>query len=174
MEPSPQLRFTRLWMLAQPVVISVLSAQLRDQQAVDDVMQEVALAAFQALSGFDERRSFTAWVVGIAQHKAVDWLRRHGPRRLGIHDDQALATLAQVAQELEQEFSARELALHGCLEVISGRSREVVRLHYAEAKPVSEIATLLGLSVANVKVMLHRVREVLRTCVERRLAADGR
>ena len=57
--------------------------------------------------------------------------------------------------------------------MIAGRSREVVRLHYAEAKPVAEIATKLGLSVANVKVMLHRVREVLRTCVERRLAADG-
>ena len=83
MEPSPQFRFTQLWMQAQPVVVSVLTAQLRDRTAVEDVMQEVALAAFQALPGFDERRSFTGWVVGIAQHKAVDWLRRNGPRRSG-------------------------------------------------------------------------------------------
>lgn len=173
MEPSLHLRFTRSWMQAQPVVVSVLTAQLRDAAAVEDVMQEVALAAFQALAGFDERRSFTGWVVGIAQHKAVDWLRRHGNRRLGIRDDQALATLAAVAAELEQEFSSRELALHGCLEVLTGRSRDIVRMHYIEATPIADMATRLGLSVVNVKVMLHRVREVLRTCVERRLAVDG-
>jgi len=174
MEPSPQFRFTQLWMQAQPVVVSVLTAQLRDRTAVEDVMQEVALAAFQALPGFDERRSFTGWVVGIAQHKAVDWLRRNGPRRSGVSDQQALATLALVAAELEQEFSARELALHGCIDVLTGRSRDLVRLHYAEQQPVAAMAGQLGVSVANVKVMLHRVREVLRTCVERRLAADGR
>jgi RNA polymerase sigma-70 factor (ECF subfamily) len=175
MDPvSPHLRFTRLWMQAQPVVVSVLTAQLRDHAAVEDVMQEVALAAYQALDGYDEARSFTGWAVGIAQHKAVDWLRRNGPRRLVIQDEQALATLAQVAAELEGEFTARELALHGCLEVLAGRPRDLVRLHYAEDKPLAEIATALGLSLANVKVMLHRVREALRACVERRLSAEGR
>jgi RNA polymerase sigma-70 factor (ECF subfamily) len=171
---EPQLRFTRLWLPAQPVVVSMLAARVGDRAAVEDLVQEVALAAFEHLAQYDESRSFTAWVLGIASHKAVDWLRRNGPKRLVIRDQQALATLMQVGVELERELSDRELALHGCLEVLQGRAREVVRHHYVDERPVAEIAGVMNLSVANIKVMLYRVREALRACVEKRLSAEGR
>lgn len=175
MEPSADhLRFTRLWMQAQPVVTSLLTLRLRDRAAVDDLTQEVALAALQGFAEYDATRSFTAWTVGIAQHKAIDWLRRNGARKLVITDEEALATLATVGAELDRELSERELALHGCVEVLTGRGRDVVRLHYAEGLPLTDIADRLSLSLANVKVILHRIREALRACVERRLAAEGR
>ena len=166
------LIFTRHWMLAQPVVISMLIARMGDRTAVDDVAQEVAIAAFAQWDSYDSRRSFTSWVLGIAQHKAVDWLRRFGPKRMVIQDTEALETLMQVAAEMEREFHDRELALHGCLDVLEGRMRDIVRYHYVEARPVSEIAGLMQVSVANVKVLLYRVREALRACVEKRLAAE--
>lgn len=175
MDPSADhLRFTKLWMQAQPVVVSMLTLRLRDRAAVDDLTQEVALAALQAFAEFDAARSFTAWTVGIAQHKAIDWLRRNGTRRLVITDEEALATLAAVGAELDRELSDRELALHGCVEVLVGRGRDVVRLHYAEGLPLADIAERQGLSLANVKVTLHRIREALRACVEKRLAGQGR
>ncbi|HEX3133086.1 MAG TPA: RNA polymerase sigma factor [Planctomycetota bacterium] len=170
---EPQLRFTRMWLPAQPVVVSVLAARVGDRVAVEDLVQEVALAAFQQLEQYDESRSFTAWVLGIAQHKAIDWLRRNGPKRLIIRDEQALATLMQVGAELDRELSDRELALHGCLDVLQGRAREVVHHHYVDERPVAEIAITMNLSVANIKVMLYRVREALRACVEKRLSAES-
>lgn len=175
MDPSADhLRFTRLWMQAQPVVVSMLTLRLRDRAAVDDLTQEVALAALQGFSEFDATRSFTAWTTGIAQHKAVDWLRRNGARKLVITDEEALATLTAVGAELDRELSERELALHGCVEVLAGRGRDVVRLHYAEGLPLADIAERLGLSLANVKVTLYRIREALRACVEKRLAGERR
>lgn len=169
-----QFHFTRLWLPAQPVVVSMLAARIGDRAAVEDLVQEVALAAYQQLAAYDESRSFTAWVLGIANHKAIDWLRRNGPKRLVIRDEQALATLMQVGAELDRELSDRELALHGCLEVLQGRAREVVRHHYVDERPVADIATAMGLSVANIKVMLYRVREALRDCVEKRMSAENR
>jgi RNA polymerase sigma-70 factor (ECF subfamily) len=169
-----QFQFTRLWLPAQPVVVSMLAARVGDRSAVEDLVQEVALAAFQQLASYDQSRSFTAWVLGIANHKAIDWLRRNGPKRLVIRDEQALATLMQVGAELERDLSDRELALHGCLEVLQGRAREVVRHHYVDERPIADIATTMGLSVANIKVMLYRVREALRECVEKRLSAESR
>jgi RNA polymerase sigma-70 factor (ECF subfamily) len=171
---DPQLHFTRLWLPAQSVVVSMLAARIGDRSAVEDLVQEVALAAFQQLPTYDESRSFTAWVLGIAQHKAVDWLRRHGPKRLVIRDEQALATLMQVGVELDRELNDRELALHGCLEVLQGRARDVVRHHYVDERPIADIATVMNLSVANIKVMLYRVREALRDCVEKRISAENR
>lgn len=167
------LRFTRFWTQAQPVVVSMLTLRLRDRAAVDDLTQEVALAAFKAFASYDETRSFTTWAVGIAHHKVVDWLRRNGSRRLVITDAQALATLAEVGAELERELGDRESALHGCLEVLTGRSRDLIQLHYVEDLPTAAIADRLGMTAVNVKVMLHRIREALRTCVERRIASEG-
>ena len=80
-----QLRFTRLWLPAQPVVVSVLAARIGDRVAVEDLVQEVALAAFKQLHQYDESRSFTAWVLGIAQHKAIDWLRKKGITKAGVN-----------------------------------------------------------------------------------------
>src|SRR5687768_4508167 len=108
---EPQLRFTRLWLPAQPVVVSMLAARIGDRAVVEDLVQEVALGAFQKLADYDETRSFTAWVLGIANHKAIDWLRSNGPKRRVIRDEQALATLMQVGAELERDLSDRELAL---------------------------------------------------------------
>jgi RNA polymerase sigma-70 factor (ECF subfamily) len=173
MEPS-QLTFTRLWLMAQPVVHSLLVARLGDRMAVDDVAQEVALAAFQRLESYDDTRSFTAWALGIAHHKATDWLRLHGPRRLVITDEQALATLIQVGADMERELHDREFALHGCLEVLQGRARDVIHLFYIEEKSVHDISSALEMSVSHVKVMLHRVREALRDCVGKRLASEQR
>jgi RNA polymerase sigma-70 factor (ECF subfamily) len=171
---EPQLRFTRLWVTAQPVVVSMLTARIGDRAAVEDLAQEVAMGAFQNLADYDGTRSFTAWVLGIANHKAIDWLRRNGSKRMVIRDQQALATLMEVGAELDRELGEREVALHGCLEVLQGRAREVVRHHYVDERPVAEIAGLMNLSVANIKVMLYRVREALRACVEKRLSAEGR
>jgi Sigma-70 region 2 len=61
--------------IGDPVIVSMLSARMGDRAAV----QEVALTAFQKLADYDETRSFTAWVLGIANHKAIDWLRANGP-----------------------------------------------------------------------------------------------
>ncbi|GDY11473.1 DNA-directed RNA polymerase sigma-70 factor [Planctomycetota bacterium] len=172
-ESSDPLRFTRLWTQAQPVVVSMLTLRLRDRTAVDDLAQEVALAAFQGFAGYDDSRSFTSWVVGIAQHKAVDWLRRNGSHRLVVTDVQALATLAEVGAELDRELGDRASALHGCLEVLVGRPRTLIHLHYVEDLPTTTIAERMGLTVSNVKVLLHRIRAGLRACVERRLHVAG-
>jgi RNA polymerase sigma-70 factor (ECF subfamily) len=134
----------------------------------------VALAAYQGFAGFDGARSFTAWALGIAHHKAIDWMRRNGPHKLAITDERALEALAEAALSMDRELGDRESALHGCVEVLAGRSQELVRLHYAEAMPLEETGTRLGLTLANTKVLLYRLRLALRDCVERRLARELR
>lgn len=47
------------------------------------------------------------------------------------------------------------------------KQREVCVLHYVLDKPLSEIATTLGVSEGTIKTQLHRVRTVLATLVER-------
>lgn len=164
-----ELHFTRLWMQAQPAVASTLAALIRDPHAVDDLIQEVAVAAFHGFAGFDVTRNFTGWAIGIARHKATDWYRA---RDTAIPFDMAVMDqLAATCERLAPELSARELALHACLSQLGQRAKEVLRLRYAEDHDLQLLAQSIGISTTHAKVILHRAREALRACIERRLPA---
>jgi RNA polymerase sigma-70 factor (ECF subfamily) len=64
-------------------------------------------------------------------------------------------------------------ALQECLERLPGRARELVRLRYFDELSAEEIARRTGANGASLRVMLQRVREQLRECIERRMQAEG-
>jgi RNA polymerase sigma-70 factor (ECF subfamily) len=163
------LRFTHLWVEAQPAVTSALLLLVRDRLAVEDIQQEVALAAYNSFDSYDAERSFTGWVLGIAKHKAVDWMRRNAGARRTQLDMSLIADLVDTAGDMAGEFAVRELALQRCIPELSERSQKVLRLRYVEDMPHEAIAEATNLNVNNVKVVLHRARQALRACIERRI-----
>lgn len=168
-EGRDELAFTRQWMAAQPAVASTLGAMVGDHHAVDDLLQEVSLAAYRNLERFDPERDFTGWVIGIARHKAVDWLRRRG-REMPM-DETTLASLTDTACALGDELAAREAALHRCLSRLGARAQELLRRRYRDEQPVAEAARAMGIGLSHAKVLLHRSRVALRRCIDRQLAA---
>jgi RNA polymerase sigma-70 factor (ECF subfamily) len=168
-----QESFDRRWRQVSPAVEGFLYCLLRDYTAVDDVAQEVAVTAFGQIASYDEQRDFTAWILGIARNKAHEHMRRTSTRRR-IVTLAASETLAQVAAELQPEAGVREEALRACLDELPARSGRLVRLHYGEGHALAAVAAEVGVTMANIKVMLHRIRRALRECIERRLAAEGK
>ena len=172
-EDRDELLFTRLWVAAQPAVASTLVVLLRDRHAVEDALQEAALAAYRSFADYDTGRSFTAWAIGIARHKAIDALRRRGGSA-ALLDAVAIDGLVDAATRLVPELGPRELALHACLGGLTARAHEALRLRYVEDHDLAGIAALLRISVNHAKVVLHRAREALRACIDRRLQAEAR
>ncbi len=53
------------------------------------------------------------------------------------------------------------------LDRLAPADRALIALYYEEERPVAEVAEITGLSVANVKVKLHRTRALLRKYMEK-------
>jgi RNA polymerase sigma-70 factor (ECF subfamily) len=53
-----------------------------------------------------------------------------------------------------------------CLEALPAQLREVIERHYFQEQSGAEIAAVLQLTLANVKVRLFRARQHLNTCLE--------
>jgi len=51
---------------------------------------------------------------------------------------------------------------------VRGRQRDILNRFYHLGQQAGDIATATGLAVGHVRVLLHRLRTVLRECVERR------
>lgn len=162
-------RFDQLWRDSQAAVRGLLAALVNDPATVDDLLQEVAMVTWRRLPDYDTSRPFTAWAIGVARTCAMAWRRTHATR-LRIYSEAAIEALAAAAERLAPELSAREVALERCLDAVPERGREILRLRYAEDCEPGEIALRLRLQAGHVRVLLNRLRDGLRTCIERRLA----
>ena len=60
-------QFEDLWTRSEPGVRAFLAACCRDAAVVQDLSQEVAMAAWQKHDQDDATRDFHTWVVGMAR-----------------------------------------------------------------------------------------------------------
>src|SRR5688572_9187586 len=58
-----------------PAVRVFLASHLRDAGAIDDLVQDVFLRAFDRLNTMREGTAFRAWLLGIARNRALEHLR---------------------------------------------------------------------------------------------------
>jgi len=163
--------FLKRYLQAQPSIRAYVLSVVRDFHVTEDVLQEVAVAAWEKYEAYDPARPFVGWVLGVAHHKSVDSLRARKPRLL-LPDDIA-ARLAQDAAELSEEAAERRKVLAGCVAKLTDEVRKIVHLRFEENLDSHEIARREGKSLAAVSKMLTRARAFLIRCTERSLAVDG-
>ena len=84
-----------------------------------------------------------------------------------------MTALGEATEELEEEMSDQEVAMQQCMQKVKGRSWDVLQLTYFEDNKSHEVASLLDLSPGNVRVILKRVRDSLKKCIEQRLAGEA-
>ena len=134
--------------------------QLRNKEDAMDLTQNIFLAAFRALSGYDRRKaSFRTWLYRIAANKVID-LRRHvQPVQLPLED---------LDLPVPEDYAARiqDRALLEQIErYVSGLDPElqaVFRLRLYGERTFLEIAAALGQTESAVKSQYHRLLQQIR------------
>ena len=122
----------------------------------EDLTQEVFIGLAQTVSGFTgTTEQFPAWLRRIAVRAALMRIRS-GRRRREVDVDSAAT--------LESRFDdvVARVTLEAALAQLSQEHRAVFLLKEVEGYCHAEIAELLGISVANSEVRLHRARRQLR------------
>lgn len=160
-----------LWMEVQPSLMLFLSAVVRDSHARDDIQQEVARTVVERFSNYDRTRPFTPWVLGVARICISKYFRVHQKMPV-VLDEGIIGKLAQEVPNLETELEDRKLALKTCLENLRGNARQIIRLRYLDELGMEAVAEKVGLTRNAVRVALHRARNILAGCIQRKLAQD--
>jgi RNA polymerase sigma-70 factor (ECF subfamily) len=87
-----------------------------------------------------------------------------------VFDSEAIERLAEAFETVGTEQSRRLDHLHDCLQTLEGRSRRICDLRYRDDLKPAAIAAAVGMSANAVAQALHRIREQLRQCIERKSA----
>ena len=135
---------------------------IRQPDAVEDVTQMVFIKMFRRLSRLRDPAVFESWLFTLARNTALDFIRRRKCRPLTVGLDDQVNRIADPRNETAVP------------EILAALDRALLRLNSLDRSLVSqfvrgdsygEIARRAGISLASVKVRLHRVRPFLRTTV---------
>ncbi|HLJ95652.1 MAG TPA: RNA polymerase sigma factor [Gemmataceae bacterium] len=146
---------------------TVVFARLGERHAVEEVMQEVALAAVAQQAPLIDRSRVAAWLYRLAVRQALLYRRRLGRQRklLGNYagrqrPDGGLFVSADPLDRLLQ-FERCEM-VRSCLRRLPSRDAEILLLKYTEDWSYRELALHLGVSESAIQARLHRARQRLR------------
>lgn len=147
--------FSELWYEYRTRLRGYIAKRVRNDSAVDDLLQEVFLKAHEGLPALRSSGSITAWLYRIAANTIVDYYR--GQKSWEELPDEL------AAPEPEHDH-VRELA--ACLQPFIATLPEAYRtaliLSEIDGLPQKEVARRLGVSYSGAKSRVQRGREKLR------------
>jgi RNA polymerase sigma-70 factor (ECF subfamily) len=132
---------------------------------VDDLLQEIFLAALVSLERFQGRSSLRAWLHGIARHKVEDHYRQQLRHPEGVPDDDlesesALALEPPFDESLDRE--RLETRTRQVLESLPDPYRAALLWRYWEGRNAQEMAMRTGKSEKAIERLLARARQQFR------------
>jgi RNA polymerase sigma-70 factor (ECF subfamily) len=164
----------RLLMRAQEVAFRFSLLVCGKPDDAEDVMQEALLKTYRYVARIREPAAFRAWLYRTVRNACLIKRRRHvgEPAHVeslegGLADDGGEATPIDVADRAKRPDEVAintwlGRRLRAALATLPPADRMIVLLREIEGLSTREVATVTGLSEANVKTRLHRARARLR------------
>ena len=151
-------------------ILGYIASMVKDTMLAEDLTQETFLRAYRRRDSLREPGAETAWLYRIATHVSLDRLRQ-AARRARQESDTELdqvdvpepdsPSLQQTVEQAEMSSCVQRYLIR-----LPDSYRAVILLHDMEELTAPEIARLLGVSLATVKIRLHRARQKLRSALQ--------
>jgi len=174
--------FTELVRRYHLTLVKVARYYVASAASAEDVAQDTWIAVIKGIESFEGRSSFKTWLLRICANRARTFgVREH--RSIPVDPNESGPSVA--AHRFDQggmwseppvpftdaidsrlDNAALLHAVRDAIEALGEPQQAVVTLRDVEGLSTQEVATLLGLSEANVRVILHRGRARVREIVE--------
>ncbi len=140
---------------------------LGDAEEVKEATQETFLRVFRHLRRFDEQLDFFGWLFRITVNVCRDIEKRRRRRWIFAPADDG-ASIASNARGADDALMAKDDAalLTRAIDALPKKERLAVILREVQELPTEEVATILGISPATVRVQVSKARGKLRVWIE--------
>ena len=148
---------------------SAIRKMVKDEDDIDDLVQESFIKAFRALNSYQSNFLFASWIYRIASNTCIDFLRKKRFATFSI-DKPISNSDDDLSFEIEDnsfhpEFdilsSERKTILNNAIEELPDNYREIIKLRHDEDLDYKEISERLQMPLGTVKAHLFRARKIL-------------
>lgn len=145
---------------------SMLKRMLKNEFEAEEVLQDCFLKAYNSLVNFKGESKFSTWFYRIVYNSALTKLSSQKRKT------ETEMTSVEDHFNLESEYSSDEIEkkdvshlIHKTISKLPERYSAIITMFYLDEMTIDEISDVMGLTVSNVKVMLHRSRNALRDLI---------
>ena len=155
MKNVKEKQFEELVKQYKRTIYSVCYMFSRDKEEINDLFQEILVRLWLGFDLFEQRSSVNTWVYRIALNTAINSDKRARLR------PQTVPLSTDIDPYDPQDSSLEQVRqLYALINQLDVMDRGLVLL-WLEGIGYDEIAAIMGITVANVGIKLHRIKEKL-------------
>ena len=155
MKSAKEMQFEELVKQYKRTIYSVCYMFSRDKEEINDLFQEILVRLWLGFDQFEQRSSVNTWVYRIALNTAINSDKRAKRR------PQTVPLSTDIDPYDPQDSSLEQVRqLYALINQLDVMDRGLVLL-WLEGIGYDEIAAIMGITVANVGIKLHRIKEKL-------------
>lgn len=160
----------------QEKTFNYVYSQVKDYDEAFDITQEIFIMTIEALRSFRRESKFSTWFYSIMVNYCKNYRKKN--RRYSLVPINGSKGDEEYNLQLtdERENPEKEVIMNDSLRILREEIsrlpddyRDILMLRDIEGLSYNEVAEILGISLSNVKVRIHRGREFLKN----RLLARG-
>jgi RNA polymerase sigma-70 factor, ECF subfamily len=141
----------------------------RNYHLAEDVFQDTFVKANQRSEKYDSKEHLINWFRVAARNRTIDLIRSTEGRYTGL-SQQTLEALEEDWSAVVHVQSADAMdALAGCLDGLSEKNSEIIRLRYFENRDCQTISRLMNRKIKAIYQSIFRIQKHLEKCVNERL-----
>ncbi len=134
-----------------------------NQDAADDVTQEIFLRVVRAIDRFERRSAFSTWLFRIAMNTVHSYIKTRGASRFEFCDDlPAELTVSRLAPEGPVLLAELTTAIQAALAQLSPQLRAAVVLVCLQGQTAAEAASIEDCSTDTMYWRIHEARRILK------------
>jgi RNA polymerase sigma-70 factor (ECF subfamily) len=140
--------FAELYDLYAPPVYNYLLRLVNESTVAEEILQDVFLAMWRGAHRFREEAKVKTWLLRIAHHQAVSWLRR---TRAVLWTDEELDADGHDSVEEHLALSWQIDRVRAALGQLTPAHRAVIELTFVQGLSYAEIAEVMNCPMGTVK-----------------------
>jgi RNA polymerase sigma-70 factor (ECF subfamily) len=162
--------FRDLVLATQRSLTLSIASHASSREMIEEVLQETYVTAFEKIAQYRMEGSFMPWLKAIARNRLyLIWRERKRTASLH-HEDLDHVLVDRRLEDLDQDADLRALEarrLEACLGKLPARARLLLERRYCDDLPLPQLAQQFKKTTAVLSVTLYRLRQQLRSCIER-------
>jgi RNA polymerase sigma-70 factor (ECF subfamily) len=148
---------------------TMLKRMLKNDFDAEEVLMDCFLKAYNNISSFKFESKFSTWFYRIVYNTALTKLsstkRKIENEMSSINDLHYLESKYNADDFIKEDNS---VFIKKIVNELPPKNAAVITMYYLEEMTTEEISDVLQISISNVKVILHRSRNLLREIIEKR------
>jgi RNA polymerase sigma factor (sigma-70 family) len=130
---------------------------VKNREDAKDITQDSFLKVLENIHKFRNEAKFSTWLYKIVYNLSIHFVQKHG--RVQLEDS---SNNPHFQHLLSDEYNSDNYEeLYRAIEKLEDTEKTLIKLFYLCEKSIKEIRIITGLTISNIKVILHRARKKL-------------